>query len=460
MAGGNLVARFGLEKESDLGKLGKGDTVLVVASDIQEETPIWFLRLKQAASRGAKLIVLNPRKTKLDQYAHFVLRYRYGEEIQAISSFLPGSSIADETWGKAVEAFAKAENAIVFYGSEGIGLETSQRLSQVCAELLFKTKHVGRPNNGLIAAWHVGNVQGAWDMGFSPDLELVNSIKKAGVAYLVGVDPAGDHPNYERALETADFVVVQDLFLSESAKLAHVVFPAQTYTEREGTFTSGERRLQRFYSAVVPLAGPLPDFSIAARIAKQLGVTLEEDVTSLVFEEIEKTTLGYEGMSYQTVSEVKDQWPIVGRGDLYYGGTSYENKQGLGAVLKTIGLVKSAELPEEAAITQFEIPEGMIRVVPTASLYDQNQLVRFSKMLQNRLAQPVVSMHPKLVEQLGLEGGGAAQLQINGVEVDVTIKLDEQLPEDTATVPRDVGIPISKPVAALLRRLVLESKIG
>jgi NADH-quinone oxidoreductase subunit G len=85
MGGGEYTTAFGLSEGSDLGDLGKGDAILVVASDIHDEAPVWYLRLKAAAKRGATLIVANARPTKLDEYANFVVRYSYGDENNTVN---------------------------------------------------------------------------------------------------------------------------------------------------------------------------------------------------------------------------------------------------------------------------------------------------------------------------------------------------------------------------------------
>ncbi len=106
--------------------MGAETTILVVASDLENEAPIWYLRLRAAAKRGAKLIVVNPRPTKLDHVATHVVRYAYGDEAAAVRAFLPGGEPAGETADAAVKAFTEAENAVIFFGSEGLGLEGSR----------------------------------------------------------------------------------------------------------------------------------------------------------------------------------------------------------------------------------------------------------------------------------------------------------------------------------------------
>ncbi len=162
---------------TNLGALGKGDAILVVASDLYEEAPIWYLRVKQAAERGATLIVANPRETKLDRYARFVIRYAYGDEVKTITDLQNGGPIGGE--------LTSAANIVVFFGSDGLGLKGSTRLASACAQLLQNTGHTGKANNGLIGVWQRANDQGAWELGFRPEADLAAALQGKTV-YIVG----------------------------------------------------------------------------------------------------------------------------------------------------------------------------------------------------------------------------------------------------------------------------------
>ena len=105
-----------------LAKMGAETAILVVASDLEEEAPIWYLRVRGAAKRGAKLIVVNPRPTKLDHFATHVVRYAYGDEAAAVRAFLPGGEPAGET------AECRCEG---FYGSGERGDLLWQRRSGI-----------------------------------------------------------------------------------------------------------------------------------------------------------------------------------------------------------------------------------------------------------------------------------------------------------------------------------------
>jgi NADH-quinone oxidoreductase subunit G len=127
MAGGDLTAQVGVGEGTNIGRMGPETAIMVVACDLLEEAPIWFLRVKQAAERGARLIVVNPRSTKLDRYAAHVVHYAYGQESAMLSAFRPGAFESQpEDIRLAAEAFDGAENVVILYGSEGIGLAAIQ----------------------------------------------------------------------------------------------------------------------------------------------------------------------------------------------------------------------------------------------------------------------------------------------------------------------------------------------
>ncbi len=173
--------------------MGTGDVILVVASDLHQEAPIWWMRVKQAADRGAKLIVMNGRPTRLDKFASHTIRYDYGQEAETMESFLPGASVPEQM-ADAVNTLTDAKNVVVIYGSDGLGLDESLHLAKSCAKLVTDRGYYGKVNNGLLAVWERANTQGAWDMGFQPDRNLKATLREADVAFVCAADPAGDDP--------------------------------------------------------------------------------------------------------------------------------------------------------------------------------------------------------------------------------------------------------------------------
>ncbi|MBI1856396.1 MAG: NADH-quinone oxidoreductase subunit NuoG [Chloroflexi bacterium] len=443
MGGGDLTALVGVGAGTNFGEMGKGTTIVVMASDLYEEAPIWYLRVKQAAERGATLIVANPRETKLERYSDFVIRYSYGDEVKTVQDLTKKGKVGD--------AFTKAENAVILFGSEGLGLEGSTALATACARALNDTEHVGKPNNGLIGVWQRANDQGAWEIGFRPEENLAAALKGKTV-YVVGADPAGDDPALAKALSSAEFVAVQDLFETETAKLADVVLAAQAYTEREGTFTSGERRVQRFYPAVPALGESKPDYAITSQVARQMGVILEGTSASVVFDIMAADIPVFAGLNYARLAEVKEQWPIVGRGDMYYGGSTYENKQGLGVQLSNAASRgEKATLPRVQKVAAVRPKENKLLAVPFTKLYDRGATVASTELLDQRIGQAFVVLHPSAAKNLGIEAGERAKLTLDGINEEVVVKIDDTIPAGVVLVPRSMGLPINEPGEAGLK---------
>lgn len=452
MAGGELVSQLGLGPGSNLSELGKGSVILLVATDLEQEAPIWWLRLNQAVKRGATLIVANPRSTKADRRASYKFRYAYGGEadtIQSLINALPGKSKDPSMaeFASAASAIALAENLVVFFGSEGIGLEGSAALAQACANLLVLSGHANRPNNGLVGVWSRANDQGAFEIGLRPEADLAQAIHNAKALYVAGADPAGDDPALVAAIKTAGFVVVQELFLTETARLADVVLPALPFTEREGSYTSGERRVQRFYPAVLAQGEARADYSITGQISQLAGVQAEAGSAARVFTRLAAHIPAFAGLSFRQLAEVHEQWPCIGRSDLYYGGTAYDNKQGLGVHLASAG---TALTQSYAKVTAPEAPEGSLLAVPVTRLYDRGASLAATELLSQRLPQPYVAIHPAEAERLGLWGAEQVVIKLGESLFTAALRLDQDLPVGIVLVPRSLGLPVHGPRIAAL----------
>jgi len=443
MAGGELTSLVGVGEGTNFADMGASTTIVIVASNLYEEAPIWYLRVKQAAERGATLIVLNPRETKLDKYASYVVRYAYGDEVKTVQELGKQGKIGDK--------FLKSQNAVILYGSEGLGVAGSSSLATACAKLLNDNGFVGKPNNGLIGVWGRANDQGAWELGFNVEADLAKAFKGKSV-YIVGANPVGDDPKLAKALEGAEFVAVQDVMETPTTEIADVVLPAQAFTEREGTFTSGERRVQRFYLAV-PVTGDMkPDFAITSQVARHMGVILEGTSVSAVFDILAESVKSFEGLSYEKLAEVREQWPIVGRSDVYYGGTTYENTQGMGAHLSAAATrgekVGIPRVQKEAAPRP---KENELLAVPVTKLYDRGTTVIPAELLDQRAGSLMISLHPEAAKNLGVEAGQSVKVSFNGVNGEAAVKLDDTVPMGVALIPRSMGLAIREPAPAKVK---------
>lgn len=455
MGGGDVVAQVGLSSGSNLLQLGQGDAILVMASDLHEEAPVWWLRVKQAAQRGASVVVLNARATRLDRWAKHVVHYGAGMGVETLRQVLNGAKVLDAPAADRVQAagqaLANARNLVAFYGCEGLSYAETEAVAALLGNLLLLkdadgAHRAGKTNNGLVPVWPRGNTQGAWDMGVRPDAGpgykrvaapgLDAAAMYAGAAsgqikalYVLGADPVGDGLMAGRG--KLAFLVVQELFLTKTAELADVVLPAQSWAEREGTYTSGERRVQRFYQAIPAVGEARPDWQILLQIGERVGLGKPKMAASLVFKQLAAAALPYNGMDYRTLAHVEPQWPDVGRDDLYYGGTAYDNQSGLGqqwAAGAEKGNVALFAVPDTGAAT-----DGL-RVIQARTLYRPGTLIARSEMLQARVAQPAVWLHPADGAALGVADGESVALRVNGQVIPSPANVNEDVSAGIAVV--------------------------
>ncbi len=476
LGGGEVVAQVGVVNDTTYDfpqRLGAGDAVLVVASDLHEEEPIWWLRARQAAVRGATLVVLNVRPTRLDRDATFVIHYAPGTAVETVRQLLNSAKVeveaSDNQLIAAAQALVKANNLTIFYGAEGVTYAETEAIARLLGNLLLVKDggegHVGRVNNGLIPVWPHNNTQGAWDMGVHPALEPgYKPAKEAGLnapaiykgvangdiqaLYLMGADPIGDGLLADRG--QLALLVVQELFLTETAVVADVVLPAQSWAEREGTFTSGERRVQRYFPAITPVGESRPDWQILAQVGERLGLGKPPFAASLVFRDLAKAVKPYKGMDYRSLSRVEKQWPDVGGEDLYYGGNAYENRSGLGQQWEITPPAEPFAVPDVAVDT----PEEMV-LVRAAALYTPGTLNRYSKVLAPRLAQRTLLVHPADAASLNLVDGELAAVSLNSGQVEATVRVNEDAPEGVALIR---GVPY-QPGTAVARITKLAEKV-
>jgi NADH-quinone oxidoreductase subunit G len=432
-----VVAQVGLTSGSDLQKLGAGDAILVVASDLHEEAPVWWLRVKQAADRGAQVVVVNPYATRLDKAAAQVMIVRPGDLLATVNQLVNMAKVetadSDNEIVAAAQMLGGAANLVIFYGSAGLTYAETDALARMLGNLLTiqnGSSHAGQVNNGLVPVWSRSNTQGAWDVGLHPgllpgykaakDAGLDAAAIAAGAAdgsvnglLVAGADPVGDGLLSGRG--QLDFLVVQEMFMTETAVLADVVFPAQSWAEREGTFTSGERRVQRYYPAIPAAGQSRPDWQILAQLGERLGAGKVPAAASLAFKEVTRAVKQYKGIDYRTLAQVEKQWPDVGGDDLYYGGNAVENLSGLGQQWQAAA--------EKGDVARFDVPAVVetavdaLQIIYKPALYTPGTLLDHTEMLDGRKAQPTLSLHADDAAALAVADGDVVAVMVDGTAV-------------------------------------------
>ncbi len=218
--------------------------------------------------------------------------------------------------------------------------------------------------------------------------------------------------------------------------------------EHDGTIVSGERRAQKLGAAIPAPKDTKPDFAITSALIEKLGGEALPSSTSDVFGMFVKKEPVFQGLSYEKLGETHAQWPLVGRNDVYYGGTGYENTFGLGIVLPLV--TGETSLPRKMRMPEAVKPiKTQWLALPITKLYD-HQLTTTMSLLKDRIAQHVLNIHPEDATGLNLVNEANATLKFNGKEFIGKIKINADQPKGVLLVTRHSGLPILQPTAVEL----------
>jgi NADH-quinone oxidoreductase chain G len=280
-------------------------------------------------------------KEEIDRLKQLVLPYDEEKVFQI-------TKIAPDKIKSLANSFAKAESIIILCGKEIISHPQNKEVIDSLYNLILLTGHWGRKNCGVNLLWEDCNSQGALDCGVLPDrlpgfvhisdeskrkrIEEVWKAKlpdKPGLSfnqmlkeihagkikamYVMGENPLEKYPDREyvkSALDKLDFLVVQDISLTETGTMADVVFPGASFAEKDGTFTNVERRVQRLKRAFDPLGNSKADWEIVSLLAQAMGYEFDYLSAKEIFNEIAKVSPIYEHMSYEEIGEVGIQWKL------------------------------------------------------------------------------------------------------------------------------------------------------
>jgi formate dehydrogenase major subunit len=352
-----LAEAFGAGATTNsLADLETAQAILVVGSNPLEENPLAGRRIIIAKQKGAKIIVADSRKTPTARLADIHIACNPGTGVAVVNGIINAiikagkenkdfiakkTSNFDKTKAavasstpeavakiagidaalitKAAEMFAAAQPAAVVT-SAGAG---SGDLIRALANLQLVTGNVGKAGAGVNLLRGKSNAQGAADVGAVPgdggltvpamiDAAAAGKIK---ALYVVGENIASAGAHVTDALSKLDFLVVQDLFLTETAAKANVVLPSASFAERDGTVTNAERRVQRIRKAIEPVGTSKADWQITCDIAKAMGHDKDfafKDAEA-IFSEIAKAVPAYAGINYAKLEKPEAiQWPAAG----------------------------------------------------------------------------------------------------------------------------------------------------
>ncbi len=431
-AGADLVAQVGVGKGTNLGDLGKGDAVLIIASDLEEEVPIWRLRLKQARDRGAYVVVANARATRMDDFASETVRYDAGDAAKFMENIAKDAK-------DVAKALKDADNLIILAGAEGLTLAGSRALMQSAANYLIDNGHVGKPNNGLLSPFPGPNGMGLYYFGYTPEATLDIASNPPKILIVAQAELIADDPEASAWLEQVETVIALNLFEDAVSAHAQFVLPIQSFAERDGTFTSGERRVQRFYTAQGPIGEALPTWQLLSRVGEHLGMGRVKPSAAAVMLDITKNVPVFEGLRYRELSKVERQFPDVGGQDLYYGGTAYQNKGGLGVQIPSIADSGDVEKGKVDLPKPPKAKKGELVIIPSTRLYNRASTFAPSVLVHPRVMEPFIELNSADATKLNIDQGDVVEVKTENASIRVKAYVNGGAPEGSAVLPRHLA---------------------
>jgi predicted molibdopterin-dependent oxidoreductase YjgC len=235
-----------------------------------------------------------------------------------------------------------------------------------------------------------------------------------------------DITHVEESLRKLDFLVVQDIFLTETARLADVVLPGTTFAERKGTYTNTERRVQVSYEVVPPVGGARPDWEIIAGISKRMGYPMDYASAADIMKEIASVTPQYGGISYERL-EAGEQlaWPCL---DAKHPGTRFLHK---GRFTRGRGLFHAIEFkpPDETPDDRYPMVLTTGRVLYH---FHTATMTRKTRGLEELCPEPFVEIHPE--DARALKIGERDMVRVSTRRGHVTIRAEVTRRVDRGTI--------------------------
>mgnify|MGYP002621559206 FL=1 len=482
------------------------EAIIVIGANPTVNHPVAATFIKNAAQRGARLYILDPRGQHLDRYATESLRFSPGSDVAMLNAMInviiteelydadyvakqtegfedlkartahttpeamaPICGVDADTLRRVARGYATAGSAMIFWGM-GISQHRHGTDNSRCLiSLALLTGNVGRAGTGLHPLRGQNNVQGASDAGlipmFFPDYKPVTDAETRAkyedfwgttldpergltvveitdaaydgdikAMYIMGENPAMSDPDQEHArtaLANLDILVVQDIFMTETAAFADVILPASAFPEKDGTVTNTDRRVQ-MGRAAVPMPGQAQqDWWIIQELANRMGLNWTYSHPRDVFAEMRMVMPSLTGISWQRLDdEGAVTYPCAdensaGREVIFGDGFPTESGR---------GRMTPAEVlpPDETPDAEYPI------VLTTGRLLEHwhtGSMTRRSSVLDALEPEPEVHMAPETLQGLQVEPGTLVRVVTRRGEIELAARIDPKLPSGLIFVP-------------------------
>ncbi|MEK9929356.1 MAG: formate dehydrogenase subunit alpha [Rhodospirillaceae bacterium] len=484
------------------------ECIIVIGARPEENHPVAATYIKDAAKKGANLIVMDPRghRSGLGRYASHMLQFKPGSDVALLNGMLHtiiSEGLADEQYiqsnadgydelkqkisdfppekmekicgipanviREVARIYASSKASIIFWGM-GVSQHVHGTNNARCLiALSLVTGQVGRAGTGLHPLRGQNNVQGASDAGlipmFYPDyrsvegkeireryqefweqdldpqrgltvVEIVNSILEGQIKgmYILGENPAMSDPdqNHAReALASLEHLVVQDIFLTETAWHADVVLPASAHAEKSGTFTNTNRQVQMARPALEPPGNARQDWELIQELAKRIGLDWNYKDPSDVFAEMSEVMPSLANITWERVErENSVTYPCLAPedpGEEIIFGDGFPTSSGRAKIVP-VDIVPPDELPDS------EYP----MILSTGRLLEHwhtGAMTRRAVNLDSLEPEAIACLNYRDMERLGVKPGELVSIKTRRGHISIKAREDRSVPENMIFVP-------------------------
>ena len=482
------------------------DCIIVIGARPTENHPVAATYLKRAAKRGAKIIVMDPRKQGLSKYAEYNLQFKAGTDVamlnamlhtiinenlydeqyvqgqtegfeelkENIKDFSPEKmeavcGIKAETLKEVARLYATSEKSIIFWGM-GVSQHVHGTDNARCLiALALSTGQIGREGTGLHPLRGQNNVQGASDAGLIPWMypdyqvvdgkdnqntyekfwgkemdpkrgltvvEIIHAIHDDQIKamYIMGENPAMSDPDQKharQALAKLEHLVVQDIFLTETAWHADVILPSSAHAEKTGTYTNTNRTVQMGRQVVPPPGDARQDWWITQAIATRMGLDWSYLHPSDVFNEMCQIMDSLKNITWERLDkENAITYPCEApdsSGSEYIFRDSFPTANGRGKIVPA-RLIPPAELPDD------EFP----LILTTGRLLEHwhtGSMTRRATVLDHIEPEAIVSMNRWDMKRMDINPGDQVQVKTKRGSIVIKVRSDKEIPEGMVFIP-------------------------
>ncbi len=482
------------------------DVIIVIGANPTENHPVAATFFKNAAKRGASLIVMDPRGQVLRRYAKHMLQFTPGSDTALLNALLhviiteglydrqyveahtedfaalqrnaaayppermaPVCGIDADTLRTVARSYARARTAIIFWGM-GISQHVHGTDNARCLiALALITGQIGRPGTGLHPLRGQNNVQGASDAGLIPMVfpdyksvandairrfyeqlwgrpldptpgltvvEIMTAIHQGDIRgmYIMGENPAMSDPDLQHAREALaklEHLVVQDLFLTETAFHADVVLPASAFAEKTGSFTNTDRRVQLARPVLPPPGQARQDIDIILDMAARIGCAWRHASVGDVFTEMASLMPSLHHITWERLQrEGAVTYPAEAEGtpshDIIF-------REGFPTDTGRAHIVPADVLPPD------EVPDDAYPMVLSTGRvlehWHTGSMTRRAAVLDSIEPEAIAFLAPRELKRLGLGAGAMARVETRRGEVEIRVREDRDVPDGMVFIP-------------------------